>query len=114
MLDFNLNRYIWRAQHLFALFCISLVYLAFNYAWTVISGTPVYAPITWKDPVENAILILGFLLADTIIFFIYYFICLANSQRTYTNDGRTITLLKVSNKSNFEFNQRLEARIYDP
>ena len=51
MLDYLfLNMIPFAKRHILALMTVNIAYMIVNLAATLVSGTPVYPPITWKDP----------------------------------------------------------------
>lgn len=65
VLDFFLQKWVFRYNHVWIVLSVALIYAIFNYSWVVAYGKPIYPILTWKD--YGSVVLIGMALFMTYI-----------------------------------------------
>ena len=87
-LDFLMQRWVFRYNHLSIMFMIGIPYLFLNYYWSVTHWT-IYPMLTWDD-IDSVIFVLFYILLTVISFNVLYLITRINVQMPKPNRATTV------------------------
>ena len=87
-IDFFMQRWVFRYNHLAIVFMIGIPYLFLNYYWTV-THSPIYPMLTWDD-IESVIFVLSYIALTVLSFNILYLFTRINAQLKESRKINTI------------------------